>query len=91
VVSIPDWSVTPFASSDPRGTTAIAREVDEFNRLAREVASTTAAMFIDVTENSRLAAQDPTLLAADRLHPSGSMYAAWVELIFPAARRVLGT
>ena len=89
VVSIPDWSVTPFAASDPRGATFIAGEIYAFNQVAREVALAAGAVFIDVTADSQLAAQDRTLLVADKLHPSGSMYALWVERILPVARRAL--
>jgi len=90
VLSIPDWSVTPFARSDPRGREAIAAEIDAFNAIARRRTTASGAAFVDVTEDSRRAAEDRTLLAADSLHPSASMYASWVELIEPAVRHALG-
>ena len=90
VVSIPDWSVTPFAGSDPRGRPAIAAEIDAFNAIARRLATASGAAFVDVTGDSRRAAHDGDLLAADSLHPSASMYASWVQLILPAARYALG-
>lgn len=89
VVSIPDWSVTPFAASDPRGQPAIAAEIDAFNATARQIASAKGIAFVDVTADSRRAAHDRDLLAADSLHPSASMYESWVSLILPAARRAL--
>lgn len=89
VISIPDWSVTPFAVSDPRGREAIAREIDQFNAYAHAQATQGGAAFVDVTFESRRAATDPTLLAADGLHPSAAMYASWVELLFPVAQRLL--
>lgn len=90
VVSIPDWSVTPFAGSDPRGQAAIAAEIDAFNASAERLATAAGAAFVDVTPDSRRAAHDRDLLAADALHPSASMYESWVRLILPAARRALG-
>jgi lysophospholipase L1-like esterase len=90
LVSIPDWSVTPFARTDPRGRAAIAAEIDAFNAVARSLATASGAAFVDVTEDSRRAADDGTLLAADSLHPSASMYDSWVQLILPAARHALG-
>lgn len=90
VVSIPDWSVTPFARSDPRGQAAIAAEIDAFNAVAHQLATASGAAFVDVTAASRRAAHDGDLLAADSLHPSASMYETWVSLILPAARRALG-
>jgi len=47
------------------------------------------ALYIDVTPQSRCAAQDGVLLAPDELHPSGEMYAAWVRLVLPVALTVL--
>lgn len=90
VVSIPDWSVTPFAVSDPRGRDAIAAEIDAFNAIAHELATSSGAAFVDVTADSRRAAHDRDLLAADSLHPSAAMYRSWVSLILPAARHALG-
>lgn len=89
VVSIPDWSVTPFAASDPRGRPAIAAEIDAFNATAQQLATASGAAFVDVTSDSRRAAHDRDLLAADSLHPSASMYESWVSLILPAARDAL--
>ena len=89
VVSIPDWSVTPFAEPDPRGRAAIAAEIDTFNAIAQRLAAESGAAFVDVTTDSRRAAQNRDLLAADSLHPSASMYESWVQLILPAARRAL--
>ncbi len=91
VVSIPDWSVMPFAQSDPRGRAAIEAEIDAFNTVARRLAAASGAAFGDVTGDSRRAAKDVSLLAADPLHPSASMYESWVSLILPAARRALGS
>jgi len=41
------------------------------------------AIYVDITPISRQAGADPELLAADGLHPSGKMYAAWVDLALP--------
>jgi lysophospholipase L1-like esterase len=90
VVSIPDWGVTPFARSDPRGREAIAAEIDAFNTVAKRLATESGAAFVDITGDSRRAAGDSTLLAADSLHPSAAMYSSWVELVQPAARHALG-
>jgi lysophospholipase L1-like esterase len=89
-VSIPDWSVTPFAASDPRGQVAIAAEIDEFNAVVRNLATASGAAFVDVTADSRRAKHDRDLLAADSLHPSAAMYKSWASLILPAARHALG-
>ena len=90
VVSIPDWSVTPFAASDPRGQAAIAAELDLFNTIAEQRALGADARFVDITADSRRSAHDRGLLAADLLHPSAEMYESWVQSILPAARLALG-
>ena len=90
-VSIPDWSVTPFARNDPRGAPSIAREIDEFNSVGRELAESAGAAFVDVTPISRRAFNDLELLAADALHPSAAMYALWIPAILPAAAKALRT
>ena len=89
VVSIPDWSVTPFARSDPRGASLIAAEIDAFNDIARETTRQAGGQFVDITSHSRRAARDRSLLAADGLHPSRRMYALWAQTILPVALRSL--
>ncbi|MCE7935254.1 MAG: SGNH/GDSL hydrolase family protein [Chlorobi bacterium CHB2] len=83
VLSIPDWGVTPFAQGRDRAR--IAEEIDLFNRIAQEEAEAAGARFVDITPESRKAATDPTLTAADNLHPSGAMYSAWTNLVLPVA------
>jgi lysophospholipase L1-like esterase len=91
VASIPDWSVTPFGESDPRGKAAIALEIDALNAIAGVATRHAGACFIDVTSNSRRGSDDRTLIAADGLHPSAAMYASWVRLMLPAALSALRT
>ena len=83
VLSMPDWSVTPFAAGQPRA--AIAAAIDHFNAINRQETAQAGAHYVDVTPVSRQALQDASLLATDGLHPSGKMYTQWVELVFPIA------
>ena len=89
VLSIPDWSVTPFGARDPRGPAAIAAELDRFNAAAQAEAKSVGAAFVDITSCSRSASVDSSLLTADELHPSGTMYELWAEAALPAARQAL--
>lgn len=82
VVSIPDWGVTPFAAG--RNSELIASEIDQFNAVNREEAVKAGAAYVDVTEISRRAKTDLTLVAVDGLHPSGEMYRLWAEVILLA-------
>jgi len=81
VLSIPDWGVTPFAAGRDRGR--IAAEIDAFNAINRAEAERAGARYVDITPESRAAAAHPELIAGDGLHPSGTMYAEWVELALP--------
>ncbi len=85
VVSIPDWGVTPFASG--RDRQQIATEIDRYNAIAREETQKAGVSFTDITPGSRAALNDASLIASDGLHPSGKMYANWVQqLIAPVAK-----
>lgn len=82
VVSIPDWGVTPFAEGRDRAK--IASEIDRYNAINREEAARAGARYVDITPVSRR--DDATLVADDKLHPSGGQYSEWVRLIAPVAR-----
>jgi lysophospholipase L1-like esterase len=79
VVSIPDWGVTPFAQGKDRAK--IAKEIDAYNAVCQEESTKKGVLFVDITPISRQAAQNVSLIAHDGLHPSGKMYALWVEKI----------
>ncbi|MCB8968799.1 MAG: SGNH/GDSL hydrolase family protein [Ardenticatenaceae bacterium] len=83
VLSIPDWSVTPFAQRQRGNTGQIAAEIDAFNAVNLEESAKQGVLYVDVTPISREAAQDSALLAADGLHPSGVMYGRWAALALP--------
>ena len=88
VMSIPDWSVTPFAARRDRAH--IAQEIDAFNAINRDEAKHAGARYVDVTPISRRAGVEPALLAPDGLHPSGAMYAEWAAEAFPVVWGILG-
>ncbi|MBI3169986.1 MAG: SGNH/GDSL hydrolase family protein [Chloroflexi bacterium] len=87
VFSIPDWGVTPFAAG--RDAVQIAAEIDAFNKINLEETQKAGADYVDVTPVSREAATDPSLIAGDGLHPSGSMYAEWAMSALPIAIDIL--
>lgn len=82
VVSIPDWGVMPFAAGRDRAQ--IAREIDAYNAACRAAAAAVGVRFIDITAISRRATTQPSLIAADGLHPSGEQYRLWAEAIAAA-------
>jgi lysophospholipase L1-like esterase len=88
VLSIPDWGVTPFAVVRDRDQ--ITKEIDAFNAANRAEVEKTGANYVDITPITRRMTEDsPHLLAADGLHPSGEMYALWVEQVLPVVMPLL--
>ncbi len=87
VLSIPDWSVTPFAEG--RDQAGIASEIDQFNEVNKELAVSSGANSKDIPAVSRQAKTVPKLLAGDGLHPSGAMYQVWTDLLLPLALTIL--
>jgi lysophospholipase L1-like esterase len=83
VLSIPDWSVTPFAQMSGRGLTTIKAQIDIFNCINERESKRFGVNYLNITDISREAATDRTLLADDGLHPSGLMYKKWVALLLP--------
>ena len=75
-VSIPDYGVTPFGAENAE---EIGRELEEFNKVFREVATEFNIDFYNITPISKRAASEPELTAEDNLHPSGKMYRLWVD------------
>jgi len=81
VVSIPDWGVTPFAKNKNR--TIICNEMDAFNKVIHDECMKNNITFFNITEISRKAVNDNSLIAEDGLHPSKKMYKQWVKIIKP--------
>jgi lysophospholipase L1-like esterase len=79
VISIPDWSVTPFANGSDRDK--IAKEIDAYNLANKQIAQRYNVEYIDITPWTREGASDLSLIATDGLHPSGKEYKRWAERI----------
>jgi lysophospholipase L1-like esterase len=79
LLSIPDWSVSPFARDRDRA--AIAAGIDSFNAAARVVAGRTGVPFIDWTGMTRRYANCPGSFAGDGLHPSAAQHADWAAFL----------
>ncbi len=79
VLSIPDWGVTPFAAE--RDTNKISQEIDAFNKVCEDKVKKLGGHFIDITTQTRLAKNDESLLASDKLHYSDKSHAVWAEKV----------
>lgn len=77
VLSIPDYSVTPFAAG--YDTARIRLEIDWFNAINKEVTASYNCAYLDITPSTREARYNPSLIATDGLHPSGSEYKKWAD------------
>jgi lysophospholipase L1-like esterase len=79
VVSIPDWGLTPYGRESGRTQSLISSEVDEFNKINKQISEAAGVCYIDITPASRLVATDLRLVAEDGLHPSEKMYQDWTR------------
>lgn len=87
VLSIPDYSVTPFAQNADK--LKIQKEINGFNDINKEVTLQHNCQYLDITPSTREALSDPALLAKDGLHPSGKEYKKWAERLGPLIKTVL--
>ena len=85
VLSIPDWTVTPFAEKQHK--TSLGKEIDAYNELCKMLSDKYHAHFIDVTTDSRKASKDKSFLAADELHYSAKEYALWAKKVFDILKK----
>lgn len=89
VLSIPDWGVTPFGQGSGRDTALIARQLDTYNAINRELSRERGVAWVDIAPVSRQRGAEPDMVAADGLHPSGVMYREWARAALPVARTLL--
>lgn len=87
VISIPDWSVTPFAEG--RDRQLISDQIDLFNAINLEESERAGVKYVDITGISKDAKTDAELNASDGLHPSGKMYSLWVKKLLPVVIKSL--
>lgn len=87
VLSIPDYSVTPFANRGDKAT--IAKEIDAFNAINKTITLNEGVSYLDITAASRLAETDPALIASDGLHPSALQYKVWADRLVPIIKLAL--
>jgi lysophospholipase L1-like esterase len=87
ILSIPDYGVTPFASASDK--VLIAMEIDAFNAINRRISENAGVHYLYITQSTRLAANDASLIANDGLHPSGKEYKVWAEGLVPIIKGAL--
>jgi lysophospholipase L1-like esterase len=87
VLSIPDYSVTPFAGH--LNQAGIAAEIDRFNEENRIIAENYKVHYINITDASRKVRVQPDLLASDGLHYSGAAYLSWASLLVQEIKKTI--
>ncbi|RYY58879.1 MAG: SGNH/GDSL hydrolase family protein [Chitinophagaceae bacterium] len=87
VLSIPDYSATPFVAAADKAR--VSRAIDDFNAVNRRITEAYGVRYTDITPDSRLAAADPGLLASDNLHYSAREHAIWAEKLLPKVAAAL--
>lgn len=87
VLSIPDYSVTPFALNDD--TALIRKAIDAFNAINKEITLSYKISYTDITPLTREAKNDASLIAGDGLHPSAKEYAKWAAVLAPKVEKAL--
>jgi lysophospholipase L1-like esterase len=80
VLSIPDYSATPFGLSSNKAP-FIAAEIDAYNQINKEISDRLGVNYINVTVESRKAAEDLSLVAGDGLHYSAKEYHRWAMML----------
>lgn len=86
VLSIPDYDYGPRRKFAPDN---ISETIDTFNKVCQEEASQHHAVFVDITELSRLAKDHPELRSTDQIHFSRDMYSRWVEAMLPVVEKMV--
>ncbi len=79
VLSIPDWGLTPF--NVEKDAHKVSSEIDELNKINKNLSIENGCHYIDITELSRNHAKETKYLASDLLHYSEHEYEIWAEKI----------
>lgn len=87
VLSIPDYSLTPFSAEKDRET--ISKELDEYNNLKMAICLQYKIPYLDITEVFKVAENKEALIAEDGLHPSAKEYTRWAQKLSDAVVKLL--
>jgi len=77
VMSIPDYSIMPYADAMDREK--ISKEIEVFNGVNKALSIQYKTRYLDITTDSREAKNNTGLIAQDGLHPSEKQYSKWSE------------
>ena len=86
VLSIPDWGSTPYGKAYDRNK--VSNEINQFNSIVKAQAELNGLKYINITDISRQALFDLSLVSSDNLHPSSKMYGLWVDRIIDHVSKI---
>jgi lysophospholipase L1-like esterase len=79
VISIPDYSTTPYTAA--MDTDKIAKEVEVFNGINKALSIQYKVNYADIALGIKDSKNDASLITQDGLHPSEKEYTKWAEKI----------
>lgn len=87
-VSTPDYTVTPQGAEYGDPTTQAAA-IRAFNAVLADASRERGIRHVGIYDLSLRAADEPSFVATDGLHPGAAQYAAWAERIAPVVEELL--
>lgn len=91
VLSIPDYSVTPYTKEKNLDPQAIADELAVFNRAKNSISIQNNVNYIDITFSTQFHGTQEEYLVEDGLHYSEKEYAIWAERLYTIIMEQLNT
>ena len=79
VLSIPDYSITPFAAN--LNKEKIAKEVDVFNNINNSLSIQYKVHYANISSDKKNTEPEDNLITSDGLHPSGRAYKKWAVAV----------
>jgi len=87
VLSVPDWSASPFAEGWIRQR--IAEQVAVYNSIIKEMTLGNNCNYVDIADALKPHALDHEYFLKDYIHPSAKGYAVWAAKLAPEVARSL--
>ena len=79
IISIPDYSVTAYAQA--LDIEKISKEIEVLNSINKALSIQYKVQYVDITAGSKDAKNNPSLIAADGLHPAEKEYTKWAKKV----------
>jgi lysophospholipase L1-like esterase len=86
VISIPDYGFAPFGKDNQ---SEISKGIDMYNAINKRITLKKGITYFDITPITRKGLTQPELVAADGLHPSPTMYKAWIDLMIGEVKKII--